>query len=692
MPRFSLWFWLALAPSVAAARPLTLTDQFETARLSDLHVSPDGERFVFTVTTLDPVKNGRHVDVYIMPVAGGTPKRLTTAGQLNEEPSWAPDSRHIVYTSDRSGSAQLWTLDVNSGAESQLTRAPLGASGGLWSPSGKLVVFAAEVFPDCKGDAKCMQAREDAAKKGPREFDHLFVRHWKTWSDGRLVHLFAIDADKPGSAARDLTPVAWDAPSWRLHEPLGYAVSADSRAVVFSAKDQSTAKASDQAWTTNADLFRVPLAGGPLTRLTTNPADDATPRLSPDGKFVAWRAQARPGYESDRWRLMVMRLPEGPHEAPRKSSISVRPTEIASGFDRWVSDLAWAPDSQSLLFVAEDRGTQVLYRLSAQNYIGEPKEIYRGLSVDDFAPLPHGSALVVGSRCNRFPEIYRVDALGTATTLSAFNAARQREVELAACEPLEAKGADGVSIHGFVLKPPGQGMKAGVRHPLLVFIHGGPQGAWDDDFGSIRWSPQLYAARGYVVATMNPRGSTGWGQNYIDGVNRDWGGKPYDDIMRLYDAATKLPFVDEKRACALGASFGGFMVNWIQGHTDRFRCLVAHAGLFDQWSMYFQTEELWFPEWEFGGTPWQAGDMFDRQSPSHYAGKFRTPELVTHGELDFRVPYGEGLGMFTALQRRGVESKLMLFPDEGHWIAKPANLERWLGAIWAFLDAHLKKG
>jgi dipeptidyl aminopeptidase/acylaminoacyl peptidase len=362
------------------------------------------------------------------------------------------------------------------------------------------------------------------------------------------------------------------------------------------------------------------------------------------------------------------------------------PVKAAPQLDRWVIDLAFPPDDDRKVFVlTEDESRGTLWEVAAPWLAGV--RVHRNdLSISDFALGPRGTLVAVGSTSARPPELYRLEKKGTWHPLTHLN--DQLGLDLSRFEPLEAIGADGTPIHALYAKPPG--FDPSKRYPLLVFIHGGPQGAWLDDFGSLRWSPQLYAARGYVVLMPNPRGSTGFGQAYVDGVNRDWGGKPFDDIMRLYDAAAKLPFVDARRSCALGASFGGFMVNWIQGHTDRFRCLVAHAGLFDQWSMYFQTEELWFPEWEFGGPPWQNPTLYDRFSPSHYADRFKTPELITHGELDFRVPVGEGMGMFTALERRGVPSKLLLFPDEGHWIGKPQNLERWLGSIWAFVDHYLQ--
>ncbi|HJZ86181.1 MAG TPA: S9 family peptidase [Polyangia bacterium] len=655
-----------------ALRGLTLGDQFQVTRIGALAVSPDGKTLVYEASTLDREANSRHVDLWALATAGGTPRRLTSAGKLNEHPSFAPDSQRIAYASDRDGTPQIWIHDLARATDTRLTQLALGASGPVVSADGKWIAFTSEMFIGCKDEA-CNHARVEAAKTAKvkaREFDQLYVRHWMEWKDKRM-HLFVMPA--AGGPPRDLTPGGEDAPTWRLHEPDDYGFTADSSALVFATK-----AARGEAWSTNSDLWEVKVTGGAARRLTQNPGDDASPRVAPDGKLVAYRAQARAGYESDRWRLQV--LDRTQKRAPR---------EVATGFDRWVGELGWAPDGRTLYLAAEDRGRSVLWAVAPSG--GEPRALSGGeLSVDGFVAAGGGVVYFAGSASDRPPEIYRAQSSGSAAPqqLTHLGDALKHAVELRRVEPLETTGADGAPIHGFLLKP--TGFRPGVRYPTLLLVHGGPQGAWLDDWGSIRWSPQLYAARGYVVVLGNPRGSTGWGQAYTEAVSRDWGGKPLDDLLRLVDAAAKLPYVDGHRMCALGASYGGYMINWMQGHTDRFRCLVSHAGPFDQWSMYFQTEELWFPEWEMGGTPWQTGAAYDKWSPSHHVERFKTPQLVTHGELDFRVPVGEALGMFTALQRRGVASKLLLFPDEGHFVSKPQNVERWLGTIWTWLDQHLK--
>ena len=650
---------LCIAGGTALARPIELTDQFKVWRLSDVSVSPDGHLVAFCAMTQDRVANKRHTGLYVVPAAGGAPVAVASAGN-NESPRWAPEGRTLAFTSDREkDTPQIYVVEIEgngkAAGERRVTDLAEGAAGPQWSKDGRWLAFTSDVQVDARPkDAKWHEAHE------------LFARHWKAWRDGKRQHLFVVPA--AGGPTRDLTPGDQDSPAWRLLSPGDYAFAPDSRGVVYSSKLQK-----GEAWSTNADLWLASVTGGKPQKLTANPADDATPRFSPDGKRLAWRAQARAGYESDRFRLMVMDWPKG------------KPREVAPGWDFNVADFAWSRDGQSLWIAAENGVHPALWEVPAAG--GEPRAMSGDWSVNDFDPAPGGGAIAALATSANAPELFKIGTGGLPQRLTHVNDDVMRGVELTRMEPIETQGADGQTIHGLLLKP--YGLHLGGKYPLLVLVHGGPQGAWHDDFGSIRWSPQLYAARGYAVLMPNPRGSTGYGQTYEDGVNRDWGGKPFDDIMKLTDAAAKLPWIDGSRSCALGASYGGFMINWIAGHTDRFKCLVTHAGLFDQWGMYFETEELWFPEWEFGGTPWAAKDSYDKWSPSHYVDKFKTPTLVTHGELDFRVPYTQGLAMFTALQRRGIESQLLMFPDEGHFVAKPQNIEKWLGTIWEWVDGHL---
>jgi dipeptidyl aminopeptidase/acylaminoacyl peptidase len=651
--------FLFIVSGTALARPLELADQFKVWRLSDVAVSPDGRLVAFTSSTQDREANGRRVALYVMPAAGGAPQLVTSAGKVNEAPRWAPDGRTLAFTSDHEkDTPQIFVVEFDAagkpGGERRVTDIADGASSPQWSKDGRWLVFVSEVQVEKRPPGvKWHEAREG------------FPRHWKMWRDGKRQHLFVVPA--AGGPARDITPGDQDSPTWRLLEPIDYAFAPDSRGIVYSSKP-----AKGEAWSTNSDLWLVPITGGKPQKLTTNPADDSTPRFSPDGKRLAWRAQSRPGYESDRFRLMVMDWPKG------------KPREVSPGWDSSVKDFTWSRDGQSIWIIAENGTHVTLWEVAATG--GEPRAMSNDFSVADFDPAPGGGAFAVLATSVNAPEIYRITS-EKPQRLTHVNDEILRGVEFTRMEPIETQGSDGATIHGLLLKP--NGLHLGGKYPLLVFVHGGPQGAWHDDFGTIRWSPQLYAARGYAVLMPNPRGSTGYGQAYEDGVNHDWGGKPFDDIMRLVDAAAKVPWIDAKRSCALGASYGGFMINWIAGHTDRFKCLVTHASLFDQWSMYYETEELWFPEWEFGGPPWAAPDAYNKWSPSRYVEKFKTPTLVTHGELDFRVPYTQGLAMYTALQRRGVESQLLVFPDEGHFVSKPQNVEKWLGTIWDWVDGHL---
>lgn len=655
-----------------AARPFTPEELLRTLRPDSPQVSPDGKWVAFTVRQKSIEENRDLKDVWLAPFAGpGAARKLTRDGK-SENPRWSPDGRKLLFTSARAASGQLFLLDLSGGDPVQLTSLANGADGGVFSPDGQRIAFTSEVHPSCDAAPspdECNRKRAAEAAANPvkaRLADRLFVRHWTEWREGKRTHLFVVPA--AGGSPRDLTPGDADWPTWRLGGGEDYSFSADGSVLYASHK-----AAEREAWSTNSDLFAVPVEGGAPRNLTaSNPGDDAQPRESPDGSLLAWVSQARDGYESDQWKLKVL--------DKRSGRVSV-----VGDLDDDVGSFQWRRDGKALIASVLHHGRVYLDAITLEGKVARFSAAPAG---GDFTVAPDGSVAVVVSGMNRPPELARLAPGGAPSRLTQLNDEQYRGLDLGpAPEDLWVQAKDGARIHSFVLRPPG--LAEGRRAPLLVLIHGGPQGSWEDQWG-MRWNEAAFAARGAVVVAIDPRGSTGYGHAFEEQITADWGGLVYDDILRSVDAAEKLPYVEKGRTCAAGASFGGYMIDWIAGHTDRFRCLVTHDGVFDLVSMYGSTEELWFPEWELRGPPWQQPEAYRKWSPSTYAGNFRTPTLVVQGELDFRVPAEQGLGMFTALQRRGVESRLLWFPDEGHWVQKPRNSAFWYHTVLDWIDAHAR--
>ena len=452
-----------------------------------------------------------------------------------------------------------------------------------------------------------------------------------------------------------------------------YAISPDGTEVCYAENTDAV-----PAISTNADLFVVSIAGGPPRKITSNPAADNNPQYSPDGKFLAWRAQVRPGYESDRWRLWVLERATG------------RVTDLTENMDRWVESFAWSPDSATLFFTVEDRGRQSIQFESVRG--GEARVAISGDNhLDEMQFTPDGKTLIYTQQSGTQPSgIYRASSTGgAAVALTHFNDAVLNSHQMTPLEEFWVDTADGARVQSFVVKPPD--FREDRKYPVLMAIHGGPQGAWGHSW-TYRWNAQVFAAAGYVVVMPNPRGSTGYGQKFIDQINGDWGGRAFDDIMAVTDhVVTSLPYADGSRMAAAGGSYGGYMIDWILGHTQRFKALISHDGVYDLRSEFGETEELWFPLWEFGGAPWDNPETYNRWSPSLFVKEFHTPTLVIHGELDYRVPVGQGLQLFTALQLQKVPAKLLLFPDEGHWVLKPQNSLLWYKTFIDWIDSWTKK-
>jgi dipeptidyl aminopeptidase/acylaminoacyl peptidase len=660
MHRCLILFLACAAAAVAQKRPFDVNALMELKRMSDPQISPDGRWVAFTVQTIDVAANKKPQQIWVVPLQGGSPRQITTEGEANQRPRWSPDSRRVAYISDRGGSSQIWLMDPDGGNAKQVTGFATEADGVVFSPDGANLLFTSAVFPECGADDGCNRRLLDAEKNSKvraRIYTELLYRHWTGWQSRRRSHLFAVPVS--GGAPKDLTPGTRDVPPFSLGGPDDYDIAPDGKEICFAMNSDPV-----PAISTNSDLYVVSIAGGETRRITATPGADNSPKYSPDGKYLAYRSQFRGGYESDRWRLMVLERTTG------------RVTNLTETLDRWVSSFSWMRDSTGLFFTTEDRGRQAIQLLNVTG--GAVRVAVSGDSVlDDMQLTSDGKTMVYTQQTGASPiEIYRAASTGgTAVALTRLNEPVLNSCQLTPLEEFWANASDGARVHSFVVKP--YGFQPGRKYPVLMLIHGGPQGHWGHSW-TYRWNAQVFAAAGYVVVMPNPRGSTGYGQKFIDEINNDWGGRAYDDVMAVADhVANSLPYADGARMAAAGGSYGGYMVNWILGHTQRFKALVSHAGVYDLPSEFGATEELWFPLWEFGGAPWDKPDDYAKWSPSRYVKEFRTPTLVIHGELDFRVPYDQGLQLFTALQLQKVPSKLLVFPDEGHWVSKPQNSLLW---------------
>jgi dipeptidyl aminopeptidase/acylaminoacyl peptidase len=661
------------------ARPgeFTVEDLLKLERVSDPQLSPDGTRVAFVVTEANLAANSRASHIWMVKTEGGTPVQVFASAKSDDTPRWSPDGKHLAFISTRDGESQIWIGDVGGegtpATPRKVTSIATEAAGVKWSPDGKWLAFVSDVYPEC-ATLDCNQktlAEHEADKVKARTFDGLLFRHWTAWKEGRFSHLFLVSADSPQPPS-DLTPGRADVPPFSLGGPDDYAFSPDSKEIAYAKKTDAV-----EATSTNSDLFLVDLTRpqAPARQITTNRAADAGPAYSPDGRYLAYRAQSRPGCESDRWQLML--FDRKTHDA--------RP--IAPAFDTSVDSYAWTPDSKALYLTAEQEGRVVAFRLDVPGTTPRPLAISG--SAGDLQVAPDGRSLVFSRSTASEPvELYRANADGSnAVAITRLNADAMAAAHLRPAESVWYHGAGGARVQGWIVKPPN--FRDDGKYPLLFLVHGGPQGAWMDSWG-YRWNPQVFAAAGYVIFMPNPRGSTGFGQQFEDEISGDWGGKVFEDLMKGVDYAEALPYVERGRTGAAGASFGGYMMDWFLGHTTRFKAIVTHAGVYNLASMYGVTEELWFPEWDLKGTPWTNPALYDKLSPHRYAKNFKTPTLVTHGELDFRVPIGEGLQLYTTLQRLGVPSKMIYFPDEGHWINKPGNSALWYHGFIEWMDRWVK--
>jgi dipeptidyl aminopeptidase/acylaminoacyl peptidase len=666
-----------------ARRPMTFDDLISMKRLADPQISPDGSRVLYVVNVISKEANRGKRSIWMVPTSGGAAQQLVTSSGNDDTPRWSADGRQIAFLSSRQGEPQIFTANADGSNARKVTSVSEGVSEFAWSPDGKTFAFVTEIYPECK-DLKCTAEKSEAAEKSKVKAvvtDKLLFRHWTEFKRGRRSHLFVIPAE--GGEPLDLTPGDYDVPPFSLGDPTAFAFSPDSREICFA---RNTDKV--EAISTNNDLFIVPVAGGEAKRITAdNSGSDTTPRYSPDGRFIAYRSQQRNGYESDRFRLMLY----------DRSSNKAR--ELSVGFDRWVEDLTWLPDSNHLILTGQDRGREALWSASLNG--DKFTRITNEAANSSVTISADGKVLAFARNSLLMPaEIFRANTDGSgAKQLTSANTELLAQLDLTAPEDFEYAGAvvaaprtrkagKPAMIHGFIVKPPQ--FDRTKKYPMVLLVHGGPQGAWMDAW-SFRWNAQMFAARGYVAVLINPHGSTGYGQAFTEQITGDWGGAVYKDLMKGVDHVVKQGYVDSQRIGAAGGSYGGYMVNWMMGHTDRFKAYVSHASIFNTVSMY-ATEELWFQEWEYKGTPWDNAPLYNKWSPHLHAKNFKTPTLVIHGELDYRVPIGEGLQLYQTLQRRGVPSKLLYYPDEGHWVLKPQNSELWYQTVLDWLDQWLKHG
>ena len=662
------------AGDAATGRPMTIDDLITAVRVSEPQLAPDGRMVAFVRTTTNGDTGRRNADIWVVPADGSASPRLLIGGDSSEfTPTYAPDAKRLAFISTRAGAPQVFLAGADGSEPRQLTKLAMGVQAPLvFSPDGSRVAFVSDVYPGC-ADESCNARRAEEAEKNPVKVHHikrLLFRHWSDWREELRHHIFVTDIDS--GKTTDLTPGDYDSPPF-FNEDHGIAFSPDGKQIAFVSNREGD---DAESWTTNHDVWIVPVSGGTPRQLTAaNKAADLQPVWTRDGQKIVMRSQRRAGFESDRWNLDVVDVTSGQRQT------------VFSTPDLSVENFALAKDGRSIFFTAQDRGVVNVYSVAYP--AGTPTVVTKGGAIagldvgDDF--------LVVGKNTMTTPtDLFRVSQRGgNLQPLTRENDSWLKDVAFSAPESLTVSGAGGAPVQYWLLKPPN--FDATKKYPVVFMIHGGPQGAWQDAWSS-RWNPELWAAQGWVIAAPNPRGSTGFGQKFVDDISQDWGGKVMGDINAVVDTVAKLPYVDAQRMGIAGASYGGYAVNWLIGHTNRFKAAVSHDGVFNLESMMLTTEELWFPEWEMGGVAWSAAarENIAKWSPHRFAPQMKTPTLVITNELDYRVPVDQGIQLFTALRRQNVPSEMLIFPDEGHWVLKALNSRYWHQQVFGWLQRYLE--
>lgn len=654
--------------------PFSVNDLVAMERISEPAVSPDGQWVVFTRRTTDFEANKGRYDLWLIGVDGKELRQLTKDPASDANPCWSNDGKFIYFISSRSGTTQVWKLSLEEGNPTQVTKLPLDVDYLKISPDGTKMAFTMEVFPGKSVDETVKKLDEIKNRKDTGKiYDRLFVRHWDTWNDGRRSHIFVMPIEG-GTAVDVMKDVDGDCPLKPFGGGEEFTFTQDSQAIVFTTANSGRA----EAWSTNFDLFLTPIDGSKTPQCITeaNKAWDTSPVFSPDGKTLAYLAMKRPGFEADRFYIKLRSWPEGDERI------------LAEQWDRSPSSICWGPKGKTLYATADNLGQRSLFAIDVKK--GSVKTLVEKGKVTSIGFSKKG--IVYGMNHLKSPtELFSVDKKGKKSTqLTFINKEKLAATKMGDYEQFSFKGWNDDTVYAYCVKP--VNFDPQKKYPVAFLIHGGPQGSMGNDF-HYRWNPQPYAGRGYAVVMVDFHGSTGYGQAFTDSISNDWGGKPFIDLQKgLAAALEKYSFMDKDRVSALGASFGGYMINWIAGNwPDRFRCLVNHDGNLDERSAYFDTEELWFPEWDHGGTPWENSKGYEKHNPVNFVKNWKTPMLVVHGALDFRVVETQGLSTFNALQRKGIPSKLLYFPDENHWVLKPHNSILWHNTVLDWLDQWTKK-
>ncbi|HUI31502.1 MAG TPA: S9 family peptidase [Candidatus Acidoferrales bacterium] len=675
MLNYFLTMALILAPAAVAQqkRPITVEDMWKVGRVSDPQVSPDGKTIVCVITRYSMDENKGASSIFFVSIDGKERHEFNTGMKSSSDPVWSPDGKRIAFVADdTNGVSQVYVEDTTGETAKKITSIALGASGLLWSPDGKHIAFASDVFPDSKSDSanKARGTELENGKVKAKFFTTLPYRIWNYWKDGKRSHLFLVNVDS--GSTRDLTPGDYDTPPIDLGGRMDYAFSPDSKELCYV---KNTARMI--AVSTNNDLFTVSIYGGESKRITTNKSNDNQPLYSPDGRYIAYRAQLVPGFESDRSQLMLY---------DRKDSTLINLTEK---FDRSVDEVVWSPDSKRLYFNSDDEGYHNIYEVDAAN--GKIQKMTENSTNTELTITPDAKYLIFLRQSVTHPnEIYRMNLeTREATQLTHINDSLLAQLDMNPWESFWFNGAGETKVEGFLIKPPN--FDPHKKYPMVFLVHGGPQGQWMDEF-HYRWNAELFASPSYVAVMINPRGSTGYGQKFTDEISGDWGGKVFVDLMDGVEYVTShYSFIDKNKIAAAGASYGGYMMNWMEGHNDMgtFKCFVSHDGLYDAASAFGSTEELWFPIWEFKGTPWSNPDLYKKWSPSSYVNDFKTPMLVIHSQNDFRLDVSQGFQLFTALQMQGVPSEMLYFPNEYHFVTKPQDSRLWYNTVLTWIGKYI---